>query len=70
MRRIHVDRLVERERDVARVERPVCAGVERRERCLGEARDELLDVADALGSGSWVAGSVAVPELNVFGQGR
>ena len=68
MSRIDIDRLVEREGDVAAVECRIRRGVVCLDGRLREARDELLDVADALGGGSWMAGSVAVPELDILGE--
>lgn len=62
---VDVDRLVEREEGLARNNRAVHGGVEIRDACPSEARDELRDVTDTLCGYSGVPRPVAVPKSKV-----
>lgn len=62
---IDVDRLVHRESNVVAVQSAVRAAVEDGHRSLRQARNELLDVANTLGSSRGVSGTVDIPELEV-----
>ena len=62
---IHEDRLVKRESDVASVQGGIRRGVESSQRRLGQARDKLLYITDALRCGSRAARTIAVPESEI-----
>jgi len=62
---VDVDRLVEREKGLARNDRAIHGRVEIRDACPGEARDELGDVTDTLRGYSGVPRPVAVPKSKV-----
>ena len=65
MRRIHVQTLVQWERDRIIIQRRVRRGVVRLDRRLCETGDELLDVADPLGACEWGTEGGCVPEVEV-----
>lgn len=62
---VNVDRLVEWELGRVRDDRAVHGRVENRDARLGQARDELLDVANALCRNRGVTGAVRVPEAQI-----
>lgn len=62
MRRIHIDRLVERKQHITRHDRSIDRGVEVSYARFRKTRDEFLHVANALCARGGVTGSEAVPE--------
>jgi hypothetical protein len=62
---INIDRLVEREKCLARNDGAIHGGVKVRDTRLTEARYKFRDVTDALRRGSGVPRPIAVPELKV-----
>ena len=57
--------LIQRERDIVRVESLISRRVESGQRRLSKARDELLNKTDALGSDSRAPRTVVIPELDI-----
>jgi hypothetical protein len=62
---VDIDRLVEREKGLARNDCAIHGGVEIRDACLSEARDELGDITNTLRGYSGVPRPVAVPKCKV-----
>lgn len=65
MCRVHIDRLVERESDIALVDSPVQSRREIGERGLRQTGHQLLDVANTLRGGRGRARTETVPEVEV-----
>ena len=66
MRSINVYGLIQRECDITANDRAVDSAVKVCDGHLREAGDELLDVADSLGSTGWLTRARAVPEAQVL----
>jgi hypothetical protein len=65
MRRIHIQRLPQRERHPTIIQRPIRARVVLRNRLVREPRDELLDVPDPEGAREGEARAGIVPEVGL-----
>ena len=66
MRSINVYGLIQRECDITVNDRAVNSAVKICDGHLRKAEDELLDVADSLGSTGWLTRARAVPEAQVL----
>ena len=69
MTSIDIHRLVQRERDIAAIKRPIRRRVERGQGRLRQARHEFLDPANPHRSRSRVSRAGAVPEVQICGAG-
>jgi hypothetical protein len=69
MRSINVNRLIQRECNIAADNCAVDSAVKVRNTRLRETRDKLLDITNSLGSASWLARSTTIPELQVLNNG-
>lgn len=68
MARIDIYRLIQRESDIAAIERPIRRRVERGQGRLRQARHELLDPANPHRSRGRVSRAGAVPEVQICAQ--
>ena len=65
VRRVHVETLIERERDRVIIQCSIRRCVVRLDRCVRQSRYEFLDVSDALYTADGRAESRAIPEVEI-----